>query len=510
MEYSWSIIFLSLCFSAAITIFITQTKTKKTKHSLPPGPPRIPILGHIYLLRKFLINTEALLRVLFKKYGPIVTFRIGSSTSIFIASHSLAHEALIQNGAAFNYRPGPVTPSCIFDNSYTDCGSSTGNRWRFLRRNLTSVVLIPSRYKSFGGARRWVLQVLNDSLFKYHVESGEPVPVGDRFRYAMFCLLLFLCFGEKLDEKIIKEIEETERAKLAKFEGLGVFSLFPRLGKFIFRKSWHEMVNLRSKQLSVLLPLIKASRERRKKVKQENQDENSFISYINSLFDLEIKEEGGRKLVDKEIATLISEVLDAGSDTTSTLFEWIMANLIKNQNIQEKLYSEIQGVVSSTEEIKEDDLEKMPYLKAVVLEGLRLHPPTHFVLPHTVKEDIVLNGYLIPKNALVNFMVGEMGRDPKVWKDPMEFKPERFLGDERQEVDITGSKEIKMMPFSAGRRICPGLGLGTLHMEYFLANAVRDFKWMGVEGHDVDMSERMEFTVIMVTPLRAHVSPRPK
>ncbi|KAJ4971337.1 hypothetical protein NE237_004436 [Protea cynaroides] len=339
------------------------------------------------------------------------------------------------------------------------------------------------------------------------VKSSEPVPVADRFRYAMFCLLLFLCFGEKLDEKIIKKIQEIETAKLAKFNALGVFSLFPRLGKFIFRKSWEEIVNLRRIQLSVLQPLIKVSRQRREKVKQENPDEKSLISYINSLFDLEVKEEGGRKLVDQEIANLISEVLDAGSDTTTALFEWIMANLVKNQKIQEKLYSETHGVVGSTEEIKEDDLEKIPYLKAVVLKGLRSHPPTHFVLPHSVKEDVVLNDYLIPKNALVNFMVGEMGRDPKVWEDPMEFKPERFLDDEGVEVDITGSKEIKMMPFSTGTRICPRLGLGTLHMEYFLANFVRDFKWMCVEGSDVDMSEKMEFTIMMATLLEEHPSP---
>ncbi|XP_043697146.1 cytochrome P450 89A2-like [Telopea speciosissima] len=457
-----------------------------------------------------IFDLESVLRDLCDKYGPIITIRIFSTITIFIASPSLAHQALIQNGAAFNYRPGPVTPSCIMDNSNSDIGSSSGNRWRFLRRNLTSEVLTPSRYKSFGHTRKWVFQTL-DTLLKSHVESGEPVPVIDHFRYAMFCLLLFVCFGEKLDEKVIREIENMEREKMANYKRFIVFILFPKLGKFIFRKRWLQMQEMRRQQKSILLPLIKSRRERKEQIKQENRDEN-FVAYIDALFDLEIKEEGGRKVGDEEVMILIMEVLDAGSDTTSTMLQWIMANLVKDQKIQENLYSEIDGVVDKEEdddEIREEDLPKMKYLRAVILEGLRLHPPSHYSLPHTVVEDIVLNGeYLIPKNAMVNFMVATMGRDPKAWKDSMEFKPERHLGDEGEVIDITGSKEIKMIPFSAGRRICPGLGLGLLHLEFFVANMIRNYKWVPVEGDELDMSEKQELTAVMKTPLRAHVFPR--
>ncbi|KAK8514561.1 hypothetical protein V6N13_103276 [Hibiscus sabdariffa] len=143
-----------------------------------------------------------------------------------------------------------------------------------------------------------------------------------------------------------------------------------------------------------------------------------------------------------------------------------MANLVKHPRIQERLFLEIDGVVGDDNngvgEIRQDDLQKLPYLKAVVLEGLRRHPPAHIV-PHCVTEDTVLGGYLIPKNGALNFMVADMG-----W-DPMAFKPERFMaGDGGGEVfDITGSREMKMMPFGVGRRIFPGLGLALLHLRVF-------------------------------------------
>ncbi|GJN12433.1 hypothetical protein PR202_ga30711 [Eleusine coracana subsp. coracana] len=150
----------------------------------------------------------------------------------------------------------------------------------------------------------------------------------------------------------------------------------------------------------------------------------------------------------------------------------------------------------------------MPYLKAVVLEALRRHPPGHYVLPHAAREDTELDGFRVPAGAPVNFAVGEIGLDAEVWSAPMEFRPERFLpGGEGEDVDLTGSKEIKMMPFGAGRRVCPGMALAMLHLEYFVANLVREFEWREVEGEEVDLTEKLEFTVVMKRPLKARAVP---
>uniref|UniRef100_A0A803LLY9 Cytochrome P450 n=1 Tax=Chenopodium quinoa TaxID=63459 RepID=A0A803LLY9_CHEQI len=191
-------------------------------------------------------------------------------------------------------------------------------------------------------------------------------------------------------------------------------------------------------------------------------------SYVDTLFTLEVPEEGNgtaakRRLTEEELVNLCSEFLNAGTDTTTTAMQWIMAKLIKCPHIQAKIFEEIKGVVGENcTAVKEDELSKMPYLKAVILEGLRRHPPSHFVLPHAVTEEGT------------------------------------------EEFDVTGRREIKMMPFGAGRRICPAIGLAILHLQYFVANLAWNFKWEAIEGDEIDLSEKQEFSIVMKHPLHAH------
>ncbi|KAJ6338823.1 hypothetical protein OIU76_008311 [Salix suchowensis] len=448
---TWFMILVSLCLCALLQSLFTRLKPTN-RHSLPPGPTAIPILSSLSWLLKSFSELEPILRSLRAKYGPFLQ----------IAPPAFAISRVISS------------------NQHNISSAFYGPTWRLLRRNLTSEILHPSRVKSYSHARRWVLDILINSL-KPRSTSNQRVRVRDHIQYAMFCLLVLMCFGDKLEENKIKQVEEIQRILLLSFGRFNLLNFWPSLTRILFRKRWEEFFQLRRRHESVLVPLIRA----RKKEKQESlsKDKEEFVvSYVDTLLDLELPDEK-RKLEEGEIVSLCSEFLDAGTDTTSTALQWIMANLVKYPRIQEKLFEEIQGVVDAgQEEIREDDLHKMPYLKAVVLEGLRRHPPGHFVLPHAVTQDTILDGFRVPKNGSVNFMVAEMGWDAKVWEDPMMFKPERFMNSDNsidvEAFDITGT------------------------------NLIWDFKWVAVDGDSVDLSEKQEFTVVMKNPLEAHVSRR--
>ncbi|KAJ0964263.1 hypothetical protein J5N97_029385 [Dioscorea zingiberensis] len=509
--FSWLLITATLFFIFSL-FFVFKAGNNG---GLPPGPPAIPIVGNLlWLRRNFLRNLESILQDLHARFGPIVTLRIGSGRAIYVSDGHLAHEALVARGAVFADRLRPPPAARIISNNQRNINTAPyGPFWRLLRRNLTTEILHPSRVKLFSHGRQWALNILTAKLrASAEANSGVVLDFKDSIQFAMFCLLVLMCYGEKLDEKAIRNIETAQRNILLFVSNLSIFAFIPILSKSIFRKRWNTVRDLRQKQTDIIVPIIRAREKHKAKQNKEQADEARFVySYLDSLLDIKIPEEGNRKLTDEEFVTICSEFLNAGTDTTSTTLEWIMANLVKHQDIQRKVFDEIQQVAGSeAEEVKEEDLQRMPYLKAVILEGLRRHPPGHFVLPHCVTEEVKLNEYVIPKGASINFMIAEIGRDEKVWDKPMEFKPERFMeGGEGEGVDITGSREIKMMPFGAGRRICPGLGLGMLHLEYFVANLVREFEWKAVEGEEVDVdSEKSEFTVVMKNPLRARILAR--
>ncbi|PWA88954.1 cytochrome P450 [Artemisia annua] len=504
--YTWFVILVSLCIILRFFLF-----GRRDGRKLPPGPSFLS--SHILLLTNSVLGIEPVLRKLKSKYGPLITLSFGSHPIIFVADHSLAHQILIKNGAVVSDRPRVFGFRTITSASY-------GPTWRALRRNLTSVFLHTSCTKSFAWARKCVLGSLIGHLQK-HDNGAAGILVLDHIRFAFFSLSLFMCFGEKLDECQISDIASVQRCLLSWSitRKINVKIVFPRLFKILFRNTSKIYDKLRNDQKQKLMSLIKSGRR---------SLEKEHIAYIDTLMSLKIPDEeannkSDKTLTAKQMVSMCGEFLNAATDTTSTTLQWIMANLVKNSNIQSKLYDEIVAVVGPPPRppqpgaelelvIEEDDLAKMKYLKAVVLEGLRRHPPSHLMVPHKVMTDVEVQGYMIPKGATINFMVAEMGLDPNVWDDPMEFKPERFLSDDSSYIidvfDVTGNKGIKMMPFGVGRRMCPASDLALLHLEYFVANLIWYFQWTQTDGYGVDLSERVDFTVTMKNPLRAQIYSR--
>uniref|UniRef100_A0A453NRJ2 Cytochrome P450 89A2 n=1 Tax=Aegilops tauschii subsp. strangulata TaxID=200361 RepID=A0A453NRJ2_AEGTS len=285
--------------------------------------------------------------------------------------------------------------------------------------------------------------------------AGDDVAVRPAFRRAMFELLVYMSLGARLGTETLEEVQELQLRILRSITSFPIFSFFPALTKRLFRRRWNGYVAVGRRQDEIFLPLIRARRER---------GADGPPCYADSLLALRVAEEGGRPLTDAEAVCLCSEFLNGGTDTTVTSLEWIMAELVNRPDMQSKVYEEVRD----KPELDDGDLQSMPYLKAVVLEGLRLHPPGHFLLPHGVQSDgAEVGGHAVPKGAEVNFLVADFGRD------------------EGYGVDLTGSREIKMMPFGAGRRMCPGYTLGMLHVEYFVGSLVRELEWLpAVEGQE--------------------------
>jgi cytochrome P450 family 77 subfamily A len=279
----------------------------------------------------------------------------------------------------------------------------------------------------------------------------------------------------------------------------------PFLRPFFYRHQ-AKVLAIRKEQIDTLMPLIN---RRRAILKEHPADQNATtFSYLDSLLDLRV-EGRDKPPTDDELVSLCSEFINGGTDTTATAIEWAIARIADDASIQSRLYKEITTHVGQSRPVNEKDAENMPYLQAFIKEVLRKHPPTHFALTHALVQQVSrLGGYDFPADAGLEIFLPAISEDPKLWSRPNEFDPDRFLtGGET--ADITGSAGIRMIPFGAGRRICPGMSLGTMHIALLVARMVQEFEWRNHPSQPpLDFKNKFDFTVVMKTPLLAMIKPR--
>ncbi|CAI0410693.1 unnamed protein product [Linum tenue] len=492
----------------AAVIFLSFSKRKR-RPNLPPGPPGWPIVGNLFQVSRsgkpFFQYVDEVLR---PNYGPIFTLKMGARTLIVLTDADLAHEAFIEKGATFATRPAENPTRAIFScNKFTVNAALYGPVWRSLRRNMVQNMLGSGRVKEF---RRLRESSMNTLVARIRAEAGEngegPVWVLQNARFAFFRILLAMCFGFEMDDDTVDEMDRVLKSVL--------MVLDPRIDDFLpilrpfFLKQRNRAAAVRKEQVDAIVPLIK---RRRRMLQDHVLDPKAMsFSYLDTLFELRVDgRDSGPS--DPELVTLVSEFVNGGTDTTATAVEWGIAQLIANPEVQGNLYAEVAAVVGgSGRKIGEEDVESMPYLQAVVKEILRKHPPTYFTLSHAVTEPATLGGYDVPTDASVEVFLPAIGEDPRIWSDPGRFEPGRFASG-REEADITGVTGVKMLPFGGGRRICPGLGLASVHLHLMMARMVQEFEWSAFPpAAEIDFEGRMAFTVVMKHSLRAIVKPRPQ
>ncbi|KFK39878.1 hypothetical protein AALP_AA3G300300 [Arabis alpina] len=208
------------------------------------------------------------------------------------------------------------------------------------------------------------------------------------------------------------------------------------------------------------------------------------------------------KITRHHIKSLFVDLILGGTDTSAQEIEWTMAEIVNNPKILDKLRGEIDSVVGKTRLIQETDLPNLPYLQAVVKEGLRLHPQAPIML-RAISEGCSVGGFYIPNNTtLVNSYA--VMRDPDSWEDPEEFKPERFLASSRKEEEEINEKTLKYLPFGSGRKGCPGVNLGYIFVGTAIGVMVQCFDWR-VNGDKVYMEEAVAgMTLNMAYPLKSY------
>jgi cytochrome P450 len=202
----------------------------------------------------------------------------------------------------------------------------------------------------------------------------------------------------------------------------------------------------------------------------------------------------------------MQDTISAGTDTSAVTIEWTLSELLKNPVALTMATEELDRVVGRDRLPTEGD--RLPYLQAVIKESMRMHPATPLLSPRRCRRDAVVGSYSIPAGTCVAVNVWAIGRDPSVWEEPNEFRPERFL--DRSTVDVKG-QDFELLPFGSGRRMCPGMGLALKIVQLTLSNLLHAFAWRlpdGMTVEELNMEESLRFTMPRTIPLEAAGEPK--
>ncbi|OMP02302.1 Cytochrome P450 [Corchorus olitorius] len=221
-----------------------------------------------------------------------------------------------------------------------------------------------------------------------------------------------------------------------------------------------------------------------------------------------LKDNDGKPLLTAdEIKAQITEFMIATVDNPSNAVEWALAEMLNQPEILKKATEEIDKVVGRGRLVEEADFARLNYVKACAREAFRLHPIAPFNVPHVSVADTKVANYFIPKGSHLLLSRVALGRNPKVWDDPLTFKPERHLKEDGSPVALI-EPELRFISFSTGMRGCKGVQLGTSMTVMLFARLLQGFSWSIPPGEEaIDLTEA-ENSLFLAKPLVAMAKPR--
>ncbi|KAF7005705.1 hypothetical protein CFC21_020809 [Triticum aestivum] len=465
-------------------------KRQQLAGRLPPSPSALPIIGHLHLLGSL---PHVSLRSLARKHGPdVMLLRLGAVPTLVVSSPRAAEAVLRTHDHVFASRPHSMVTDILMYSSSNTGFAPYGQGWRQARKLLTNHMLSVRKVQSFRSA---IMEEVSLVVAKIHEAAavGGVVDMSEllkTFTYDMACRIVsgefFLKEGQS---KLFQDLTNDTSLLLGGFKVEEYFPTLSRVG-LLKRTVRAKAERLRHRWADLLDKVIDYHENKDKSV-LDNQGSN-FVDIL-----LSVQLEYG--LTREQMKALLTDVFFGLTDTSSNTLEFTMAELMRRPRLIGKLQDEVRSIEPQGQEIvNEADISSMTYLRAVLKESFRFHPVAPLLAPHLAMADCSIDGYMIPAGTHVFVNVWAIGRDSSSWEESEEFIPERFTEEGRDvHVNFVGSN-FKLLPFGAGRRICPGINLGIMTVELMLANLMYHFNWelpIGVERKDIDMTEVFGLTV---------------
>ncbi|VAH40170.1 unnamed protein product [Triticum turgidum subsp. durum] len=462
---------LLVCFVLKnIRVLLSQQQHGR-RGRLPPGPVTLPIIGNMHQL---ILNKPAVFRwihgLLKEMKTDIMCLRLGATHVIVVACPQIACEVLRTKDEVFG---------SIF--------SPQGEQWKKMRRVLTVEILASSMEGKLHHLRKEEYDhlvrrlVFGKRYFSDLPASSTSGPGHDEVAHvaALFTVLNHLysfCVSDYFPALIGLDLDGHEKVSKDAMQTIN------RLHDPIIE----ERIRERSSTLEKF---------------GEKKEARDFLDVLVHLKDAE----GQPMLSLEEIRAQTAEMMFAAVDNPSNAVEWALAEMMNMPEIMQKATEELDAVVGKDRLVQESDIPQLNYLKSCIREAFRLHPYHALNVPHVAMADTTIAGYTIPKDSHILLSRLGLGRNPKIWTEPLEFQPERHLNTANVLLTDPG---LRFISFSSGRRGCPGISLGTSMTMMLFARMLHGFTWTKLPGvKSISLQER-NAGLALAEPLVLQATPR--
>ncbi|XP_006647334.1 ent-cassadiene hydroxylase-like [Oryza brachyantha] len=472
----------------------------RPRPNLPPGPWTLPVIGSIHHLASD-PNTHRVLRALSEKHGPLMQLWLGEVPAVVASTPEAAQEILRNQDVRFADRHVSSTVAAVSFGASDIFFSPHGERWRELRKICTQELLTASRVRSFRAIREdEVARLVRDLAVS---AGGAPVNLTEKVGKLVSDIVMRCSVGSRCRYR--DEFLDALHTVKNQLTLLTLADLFPssKLARMLSATPRRGLASRKRMEL-IIADIVQEHKDHMDSGDQPADAAAGKDCFVDVL--LRLQKEGGTPIpiTNEIIVVLLFDMFSGGSETSSTVIVWIMAELIRWPRVMTKVQVELRQALQGKVTITENDIIGLNYLKMVIKETLRLHCPAPLLTPHRCRETCKVMGYDVLEGTCILVNVWAMGRDVKFWEDPEEFKPERF---ENSNIDYKGNN-FQFLPFGSGRRSCPGINLGLANIELPLASLLYYFDWKlpnEMSPKDLDMQETPGLVAAKLTSL--HMSP---
>ncbi|CAH1243935.1 CYP1A1 [Branchiostoma lanceolatum] len=467
---SWTAWLMTVLVGLTTLVLVSWVLDIIKRRRMPPGPFFWPIIGNRSLFRGQYYMTFVELG---KKYGDVFSLKIGMSDVVVLNSLEVIREALVKKGNDFAGRaPGAIGDLMSEGGKNIVAGDFTPT-WKLQRKLFHGAV----RAYALGHTLEDKVQgALNDVIAEFSSMEGRPVNIDDHIFKLCCNIVCSATFGHRY------EMEDENFQSLMRFHK----EFNKNVAKGMLGDIYPALAFLPTPTKTVLTKLYNkfldnTKRELDQHVKTFDPDNLRDITDHFIKLQKEAKEEGHediKSLTDTHFRQTIHEIFGVAMDTTMDTMHWSVLLLAAHPEVQEKLAAELDSVVDRDRQPALADRASLPYMEATINEILRFSSVNPAAEPHETTVDTTLRGYEIPEGTEIIVNLWSVARDPEIWGDPDVFRPERFLDDDGKVLP----KPDALMPFSVGRRACPGEPMARADVFLLLGGLVQKFKFRVPRG----------------------------